>query len=103
MNSSDFTSYRSSVSISVTCSAGTNLGTTRPPGGTTSLVAPHPVPRRQKERGIVHEVEHIIEPMARIGRRSTVQLRLHRNTRAQAGVVSAGHALGGAEHPYSPV
>ena len=38
------------------------------PGGASALVAPHPVPRRQQERRVIDEVEHIIEATARIGR-----------------------------------
>jgi len=41
-----------------------------------TLVIPHPIPRHQQERGIGHEVEHIIEPTMRIIIGPTVQLGL---------------------------
>jgi len=42
-----------------------------------TLVAPHPTPRHNEERRVIHEVEHIIEATARISLRPSVQLRLH--------------------------
>lgn len=45
-------------------------------GSAGSLVAPHPNPRNQQERGIGNEVEQIIEPAMRILAGPTVQLRL---------------------------
>jgi hypothetical protein len=41
-------------------------------------VAPHPAPRGHEERRVINKVVQIIEPAARIGRRPSVQLRLHR-------------------------
>ena len=38
-------------------------------GGSCTLVAPHPSPRHNEERRVIHEVEHIIEATARIGHR----------------------------------
>ena len=46
------------------------------PGRACSLVAPHPVPRDQKERGVGDEVEQIIEPAMRIIAGPAVQLGL---------------------------
>ena len=46
------------------------------PGRARALVAPHPSPRHQQERGIGHEIEQIIEPAIRIVGRPTVQLGL---------------------------
>ena len=46
------------------------------PGGAGTLVAPHPIPRHQQERGIGDEVEQIIEPAMRIITGPTVQLGL---------------------------
>ena len=46
------------------------------PGGAGTLVAPHPIPRDQKERGIGDEIEQIIEPAMRIITGPTVQLGL---------------------------
>ena len=46
------------------------------PGRARPLVAPHPIPRHQQERGIGDEVEQIIEPAMRIITGPTVQLGL---------------------------
>ena len=46
------------------------------PGRPGTLVAPHPIPRHQQERGIGDEVEQIIEPAMRIITGPTVQLGL---------------------------
>ena len=46
------------------------------PGRPCALVAPHPIPRHQQERGIGDEVEQVIEPAMRIIARPTVQLGL---------------------------
>jgi hypothetical protein len=46
-------------------------------GGSCAHVAPHPTPRHNEERRVVHEVEQVIEATVRIGRRPLVQLRLH--------------------------
>ena len=46
------------------------------PGCLGSPVAPHPIPRHQKERGIGHQIEQVVEPAARIGAGPLVQLRL---------------------------
>ncbi len=47
------------------------------PGGASALVAPHPAPRHDEERRVIHEVVEIIEATARIGLRPLVQLGLH--------------------------
>src|SRR5215203_5245619 len=47
-------------------------------GGSCARVAPHPTPRHNEERRVIHEVEQVIEATVRIGRRPLVQLRLHR-------------------------
>jgi len=46
------------------------------PGRAGTLVAPHPIPRNQKERGIGDEVEQVVEPAMRIITSPTVQLGL---------------------------
>ena len=47
------------------------------PGSPSAQVARHPVERHQQRRRVMHEVEQIIKPAARIGRRPTVKLGLH--------------------------
>ena len=47
------------------------------PGGSCTLVGPHPAPRHDEEGRVIHEVVQVIEAAARIGRRPLVQLRLH--------------------------
>ena len=49
----------------------------RPRPGVRTLVARDPVERHDQRRRVVHEVEQVIEPAARIGRRPTVKLGLH--------------------------
>ena len=51
-------------------------GHTVHPGGPGALVAPHPKPRHQKERGIGNKVVQIVEPAVRITDRPTVQFGL---------------------------
>jgi hypothetical protein len=46
-------------------------------GGASALVAPHPTPRHDEERRVIHEVVEVIEATARIGLRPLVQLGLH--------------------------
>ena len=46
-------------------------------GGAPAPVAAHTIPCDHQERGIVHEVEQVIEAAAGLGRRPSVQLRLH--------------------------
>src|SRR4051794_15196647 len=46
------------------------------PGCSGSPVAAHPIPRHQKERGIGHQVEQVVEPAAGIGAGPLVQLGL---------------------------
>src|SRR6266536_1289795 len=46
------------------------------PGGLGALVAPHPLPRPPKERGIGHEVEQVVEHATRLLASPTVQLGL---------------------------
>jgi len=45
--------------------------------GVRALVARDPGERHEQRRRVVHEVEQVIEPAARIGRRPTVKLGLH--------------------------
>ena len=47
------------------------------PGGPGPGVARDPLPRHLQRGRVVHEVEQVVEPAARIGRRPTVQLGLH--------------------------
>ena len=47
------------------------------PGGSCTLVGPHPAPRHDEEGRVIHEVVQIIETTGRISRRPLVQLRLH--------------------------
>ncbi len=46
-------------------------------GGVRALVARDPVERHDQRRRVVHEVEQVIKPAARIGRRPPVKLGLH--------------------------
>ena len=46
-------------------------------GGVGPAVGRDPVPRHDQRGRVVHEVEQVIEPAARIGRRPTVKLGLH--------------------------
>ena len=46
-------------------------------GGVGPAVGRDPVPRRDQRGRVVHEVEQVIEPAARIGHRPTVKLGLH--------------------------
>jgi hypothetical protein len=46
-------------------------------GGVRALVGRDPVKRHDQRRRVVHEVEQVIEPAARIGHRPTVKLGLH--------------------------
>jgi hypothetical protein len=46
-------------------------------GGSCTLVAPHPTPRHNEERRVIHEVGKVIEATAGISGRPLVQLRLH--------------------------
>jgi len=61
-------------------------------------VARDPVKRHDQRRRIMHEVEQIIEPAARISRRPTVKLGLHPDTRDHApyGLSSRAPAFTGA-------
>jgi Recombinase/Recombinase zinc beta ribbon domain/Resolvase, N terminal domain len=47
------------------------------PGGASALIAPHPAPRHDEERRVIHEVVQVIEATTRIGLRPLVQLGLH--------------------------
>jgi len=47
------------------------------PRGARPLIPPHPFPRNREEIRVIHEVEQIIEPAARILDRPKVQLGLH--------------------------
>ena len=49
----------------------------RPPRRVRAPVARDPVERHDQRRRVVHEIEQVIEPAARIGRRPTVQFGLH--------------------------
>jgi hypothetical protein len=62
------------------CSTGADISRSEQvdTSGSRTLVAPHPTPRRNEESRVIDEVVQIIEPAARIGRRPSVQLRLHR-------------------------
>ncbi len=46
-------------------------------GGVRPGVARDPLERNEQRRRVVHEVEQVVEPAARIGRRPTVKLGLH--------------------------
>ncbi len=46
-------------------------------GSVRTAVARDPVERHQQRRRVIHEIEQVIEPAARIGRRPTVKLGLH--------------------------
>jgi hypothetical protein len=45
--------------------------------GAGAEVARDPIERNEQRRRVVHEVEQVVEPAARIGRRPTVKLGLH--------------------------
>ena len=60
-----------------------------------TLVAPHPIPRHHQERGVVDEVEQIIEPAIRIVDRPTVQLGLDLQYPRSAPSYSVGHGVVG--------
>jgi hypothetical protein len=53
-------------------------------GSAGTLVFRDPGERHGQRRRVVHEVEQVIEPTARIGRRPMVQLGLHPSTRARS-------------------
>jgi hypothetical protein len=69
-------------------------------GGSCALVAPHPCPRHDEERRVIHEVGEVIETTARIGHRPLVQLRLHHEY-PPLGLVEAGPRSAGV-HQRSP-